>query len=31
MAPGTKSMRQDGWDKVKMGTTSIEEVLRVVI
>ncbi len=28
---GMKSMRHDGWDKVKQGTTSIEEVLRVVI
>ena len=28
---GMRTMRQDGWDKVKHGTTSIEEVLRVVI
>ena len=28
---GMKSMRQDGWDKVVEGMTSIEEVLRVVI
>jgi type IV pilus assembly protein PilB len=28
---GMTSMRQDGWDKVRQGTTSIEEVLRVVI
>ena len=28
---GMKSMRQDGWDKVKVGMTSVEEVLRVVI
>jgi type IV pilus assembly protein PilB len=28
---GMKSMRQDGWDKVRAGVTSVEEVLRVVI
>ena len=28
---GMKSMRQDGWDKVREGVTSVEEVLRVVI
>ena len=28
---GMRTMRFDGWDKVKNGTTSIEEVLRVVI
>jgi len=28
---GMRSMRQDGWDKCSEGTTSIEEVLRVVI
>jgi type IV pilus assembly protein PilB len=28
---GMKSMRRDGWDKVIHGTTSVEEVLRVVI
>ena len=28
---GMTTMRFDGWDKVKKGTTSIEEVLRVVI
>jgi type IV pilus assembly protein PilB len=28
---GMKTMRQDGWDKVMQGLTSIEEVLRVVI
>jgi type IV pilus assembly protein PilB len=31
IAQGMKSMRQDGWDKCRQGTTSIEEVLRVVI
>jgi type IV pilus assembly protein PilB len=31
IAQGMKSMRQDGWDKVMEGVTSIEEVLRVVI
>lgn len=28
---GMKTMRQDGWDKCRIGMTSIEEVLRVVI
>ena len=28
---GMKTMRQDGWDKCRVGMTSIEEVLRVVI
>ena len=28
---GMRTMRQDGWDKVMQGMTSIEEVLRVVI
>lgn len=28
---GMKTMRQDGWEKVTEGVTSIEEVLRVVI
>ena len=28
---GMKTMRRDGWEKVLEGTTSIEEVLRVVI
>jgi type IV pilus assembly protein PilB len=28
---GMKTMRMDGWEKVLEGTTSIEEVLRVVI
>jgi type IV pilus assembly protein PilB len=31
MEQGMKSMLQDGWDKVKVGMTSVEEVLRVVI
>ena len=28
---GMRTMRMDGWDKVKQGLTAIEEVLRVVI
>jgi len=28
---GMRTMRQDGWDKCRVGMTSIEEVLRVVI
>jgi type IV pilus assembly protein PilB len=31
MEQGMKNMLHDGWDKVKIGTTSVEEVLRVVI
>ncbi len=31
VAQGMKTMRQDGWDKCRVGMTSIEEVLRVVI
>ena len=31
MDQGMKTMRMDGWEKVLEGTTSIEEVLRVVI
>ena len=28
---GTRTLRQDGWDKVLLGHTSIQEVLRVVV
>ncbi|MBC7591856.1 MAG: type II secretion system protein GspE, partial [Salinibacterium sp.] len=30
MAEGMLTLRQDGWSKVQMGLTSIEEILRVV-
>ncbi|MDI6815571.1 MAG: GspE/PulE family protein [Actinomycetota bacterium] len=28
---GMKTLRQDGFDKVKLGTTSLEEILRVIV
>jgi type IV pilus assembly protein PilB len=30
MSEGMLTLRQDGWMKVQMGLTSIEEILRVV-
>lgn len=31
VSQGMRTMREDGWDKVKQGITAIEEVLRVVV
>jgi type IV pilus assembly protein PilB len=29
-AQGMLTLRQDGWEKVKLGQTSVDEILRVV-